>query len=239
MNMALILLLLIVVIVAAFFAKSQLKKNGKPQPQQKKSAGASYPQHADTVPTPLRAPEVAKKYAPGFGQMVRSLQILCVFLSIILGAIALEYFDEEVIILIIVGCVFLNIMIIVNYGLACLFFRVAVDKGYTSPTYLSVAFWLGAFGYLLITALPNTYANVPRAATPPVQFAPQPVQVAQIEPPVQPETPTPPAPHAAPQATRCSQCGASNVPLQDITVNIAGASRTRSICRVCASKYSR
>lgn len=201
----------------------------------------------ETVPTKLSPPEVAKKYAPGFDSAVNALRVGILLLGILLGAVGYEYWDEEVFILVIVLEIVLQILIMLNYALACLFFRVAVDKGYTSQAYLAAAFWLGAFGYLLIAALPNTYANVSVMQRPaqPVQYTQpvqpvQPQQVVRQTAPVQQTAPQP-APATTPANTqigRCLQCGVADVPLHNVTVNISGVQRTRSVCKDCAAKYN-
>ena len=233
------IIILFAIAVVAIIAVKVSRNNA----EQKKLENAYIHQQGYSVPTKLTAPQVARKYAPGFCDVVGSLRIVIIILSVILCGISVSYFDEEVMIFVIIAAIVLNIMIFINYGLACLFFRVAVDKGYTSQTYIAVAFWLGAIGYLLIAALPNTYANVPEKQqtahyTQPAQpVQAQPVQAQQ---PVQ-QVKTPPAPDTPPanaQIGRCLQCGAMNVPLQNVSVNISGVQRTRAVCGECAAKYN-
>ena len=184
-------------------------------------------------PTKLSPPEVAKKYAPRVASSVTVIRWILLFLGFILVVAGMDRFDEEIIIYVAIIEIILQLIVSLNYALACLFFRVAVDKGYTGQVYLAAAFWLGFVGYLLIVALPNTYANV-QGYYQPAQPAPQPVPVQQVQ-------PTPTAPAAAPvgaQVGRCVQCGAVDVPLQSVSVNISGVQRTRSVCAQCASKYN-
>lgn len=189
-------------------------------------------------PTKLSPPEVAKKYAPAVASSVTVIRWLLLFLGFILVVVGMDRFDEEIIIYVAIIEVILQLIVSLNYALACLFFRVAVDKGYTAQVYLAAAFWLGAVGYLLVVALPNTYANVSVEQVPaqPVQTA-QPIQQT---PPVQ-QAQTPPAATVAPasgQIGRCVQCGATDVPLHNVSVNISGVQRTRAVCADCAAKYN-
>ena len=192
------------------------------------------------TPIKLPPPEVAKKYAPAVVSSVTVIRWILILLGFIIVVLGMDRFDEEIIIYVAIIELILQLIVSLNYALACLFFRVAVDKGYTGQAYLAAAFWLGFVGYLLIAALPNTYANVNgvQQFTQPVQSVqsvPQtgPVQQAPVQAPV--VTATAPA---SGQIGRCVQCGAVDVPLHNVSVNISGVQRTRAVCAECAAKYN-
>lgn len=98
--------------------------------------------------------ENAKKYAPNLYMVYLTLVTLYAIAAVIFLFAALV--NGDAMYLAIVGsCVGGMISLWLNMYLACLFFDMAVAKGYEDGKYLVVCFWLGTIGYLLIVAMPD------------------------------------------------------------------------------------
>lgn len=98
--------------------------------------------------------ENAKKYTP---KLYVAWSIMdAIYLVIAVICLFAAFVNEDAMYLAIVGsCVGGMISLWLNMYLACLFFDMALDKGYTDGKYLVVCFWLGVIGYLLIVAMPD------------------------------------------------------------------------------------
>lgn len=97
--------------------------------------------------------ENSKKYAPGF---YRGVSVLCIALLVIGGICFVVGLtgevDAQIAGGILLGCALLVWM---DFVIACQFYNIAIDKGYSQAKYLSMAFILTMVGYLLIIAMPD------------------------------------------------------------------------------------
>lgn len=100
--------------------------------------------------------EAAKKHAPEVYKFVKGLCIGLIVIGCLVGLISMSNSGDDGDLLtglLVVGGATLAIWI--NFLIACEFYTLAVDKGYTRPTYLTLCFLLPVIGYLLVIAMPN------------------------------------------------------------------------------------
>ena len=103
---------------------------------------------------------------PGFTGFIIFLSCLLFFGGFMTGLIiCVEDFDLGIIL----GPSIMGggLLLFIDYCIAGWFYCAASDKGYYDFVYLSMPFFLGVIGYLLVCALPNKNANSPTPA--PVQ----------------------------------------------------------------------
>lgn len=109
--------------------------------------------------------EVAKKYAPGFVKTVKMLCVIVLIVGFLYGLIDAVNTIEEMgelgirVLSAMLRAVGLSVVIWIDGFVACEFFALAVDKGYTRSTYLWICFLLTIIGYFLIIATPNMKSN--------------------------------------------------------------------------------
>lgn len=108
--------------------------------------------------------ETAKKYAPQYVKLVKTICICILALAAFVGLIAMSDGGEpEILLGVLAGAAILCLLLWVSFLIACEFFVLAVDKGYTRAAYLGLCFFLGMIGYLLVIAMPNKKANAQSA----------------------------------------------------------------------------
>lgn len=104
--------------------------------------------------------ETAKKYAPGYVKLAKTICSVIVALAVFAGFVTvMDNGQPEVLFGLLFGAAILCLIVWIQFLIACEFFVLAVDKGYTRPAYLGLCFFLSGIGYLLVVAMPNKKAN--------------------------------------------------------------------------------
>lgn len=107
--------------------------------------------------------EAAKKYAPGVYKFIKGLCIGLIIVGCLVALINMADSGDD-------GDLFTGLLVVggavlaiwIDFLIACEFYTLAVDKGYTRPTYLTLCFLLPGIGYLLVIAMPNKSDAAPK-----------------------------------------------------------------------------
>lgn len=106
--------------------------------------------------------DVAKKHAPEVYKFVKGLCITLIVIGFLVSLISMTESGDD-------GDLFIGLLVVggavlaiwIDFLIACEFYTLAVDKGYTRPAYLTLCFLLPGIGYLLVIAMPNKAVAAP------------------------------------------------------------------------------